>query len=697
MNRPLNEYSVQYVKGIGPQRAKVLARLGIRTVQDALFYLPYRYEDRRLQRKISELHYDEFQSVYGKVVSAELINTPRGKMKIFELVVSDGSGVVTAKWFNQPYMKKVFKKGDRVYLSGVVKRNRYWGVGFEIHNPEYEIINEEDEAESIHTHRIVPVYRCTARLTTRNMRRMMFNIINFALPHIEDYIPQELIEKYRLPSLRDALFNVHFPSEDISVEELNQFRSIYHKRLSFDELFLLQAGLAIMKKGVARQRGISFVCEGRLWQKVLQALPFELTSAQRRVIEEIYADMKLPHPMNRLIQGDVGSGKTIVALAAMLRAVECGYQAALMAPTEILAEQHYLNIKRLLKDIDIRGELLTGSKKDRNTEEIASGDIDIVIGTHALIQETVEFARLGLVVVDEQHRFGVMQRAELRKKGLNPDVLVMTATPIPRTLSLTLYGDLNYSVIDELPPNRRTVITKVFQHNQRPLLVKFLKGELRKGRQVYVVYPLIEESEKLQLKDAVSGKEELEKMLPEARVGLIHGRMKPQEKEEVMADFKSGKIDVLVSTTVIEVGVDVPNATVMVIFHAERFGLSQLHQLRGRVGRGAHQSYCLLFAHGRLTEEARKRLYCMERFSDGFRIAEEDFKLRGPGELFGTRQSGMPDLRVADLLRDGRILAAARKEAFNLIEKDPELGKYPALKSKLQGFWKDKMEIFKTG
>ncbi len=697
MNRPLDEYSVQYVKGIGPQRAKVLSRLGIRTVQDALFYLPYRYEDRRLQRKISELSYDEFQSIYGKVVSAELINTPRGKMKIFELVVSDGTGVVTAKWFNQPYMKKVFKKGDMVYLSGVVKRNRYWGVGFEIHNPEYEIITEDDSGDKIHTHRIVPIYRCTARLTARNLRRMMFNIINFALPYIEDYMPRELIEKYRLPSLRDALLNVHFPTEDVSVDELNQFRSIYHKRLSFDELFLLQAGLAIMKQGVTKERGISFVCEGNLWNEVRQKLPFKLTSAQCRVIEEIYNDMESPHPMNRLIQGDVGSGKTIVALSAMLRAVECGYQAALMAPTEILAEQHFNNIKELLRDIDVNVELLTGSKKDRKTEEIASGEINIVIGTHALIQETVEFRALGLVVIDEQHRFGVIQRATLRKKGFNPDVLVMTATPIPRTLSLTLYGDLDYSVIDELPPNRRPVVTKLYQHNQRALLVKFIKGELKKGRQVYVVYPLIEESEKLQLQDAITGREELESMLPEYRIGLIHGKMKPHEKEEVMSQFKSGKIDVLVSTTVIEVGVDVPNATVMVVFHAERFGLSQLHQLRGRVGRGAHKSYCLLLAHGRLTEEARKRLYCMIKYNDGFRIAEEDFKIRGPGELFGTRQSGMPDLRVADLLRDGRILAAARKEAFSLVNKDPDMKKYPALKSKLQSFWKDKMEIFKTG
>ncbi|RMG68412.1 MAG: ATP-dependent DNA helicase RecG [Nitrospirae bacterium] len=697
MKRALQDYSVQYVKGIGPQRARLLARLGIKTLLDALLYLPYRYEDRRLNRRISELSYDSFQSVSGKVVSTELVNTPRGKMKIFELVLSDGTGVVTAKWFNQPYMKKVFKKGDRVYLTGMVKRNRYWGVGFEMHNPDYEIITDEDEGDNIHTNRIVPIYRCTAGLSTRNMRKMMSSIISFACSFVEEYMPEEILKKYGLPSLREAFLNVHFPGEDVSVDELNQSRSRYHRRLAFDELFMLQAGLAVMKKGVEKERGISFQCEGRLWKEVLERLPFKLTSSQQRVIEEIYEDMKRPYPMNRLVQGDVGSGKTIVALSAMLRAVECGYQVALMAPTEILAEQHYHNIKALLEGVQVEIELLTGSKKERRTEEIRVGEIDIVIGTHALIQETVEFKRLGLVVIDEQHRFGVLQRAILRKKGLNPDVLVMTATPIPRTLSLTLYGDLDYSVIDELPPNRRPVITRVFHYSQRDLLVKFLKGELSKGRQVYVVYPLIEESEKLQLKAAITGRDELADMLPEFRVGLIHGRMKQQEKEDIMAEFKSGKIDVLVSTTVIEVGVDVPNATVMVIFHAERFGLSQLHQLRGRVGRGGHQSYCILLAHGRLSEEARKRLYSIQKYSDGFRIAEEDFKLRGPGELFGTRQSGMPDLRVADLLRDGKVLAAARKEAFAMVEKEPDLSSYPALKREIERFWKGKIEIFKTG
>ncbi|NOX20006.1 MAG: ATP-dependent DNA helicase RecG [Nitrospirae bacterium] len=696
MSRPLHEYSVQYVKGIGPQRAKLLARLGIKTVYDALYYLPIRYEDRRVQKKIAELRYDTFQSVFGKVVSAELIETPRGKMKIFELVVSDGTGVVTAKWFNQPYMKRMFKKGDEVFLSGVVKRNRYWGVGFEIVNPDYEIASEDNDIENIHSHRIVPVYRCTAGLTARSMRKIMYQIIQFALPEIKDYMPEEIIKRHRLPALYEAIQNVHFPDGDIPLDDLNERRSIYHRRLAFDELFLLQCGLAVMKKGVQQARGIQFKTEGQLWDAVLKRLSFELTGAQKRVIEEIYSDMEKPVPMNRLIQGDVGSGKTIVALSAMLKAVEAGYQAALMAPTEILAEQHYYNIKNLLDGTDVSIELLTGSKRDRRTDEIASGKVDIVIGTHALIQEAVEFKALGLVVIDEQHRFGVMQRAMLRRKGFNPDVLVMTATPIPRTLSLTLYGDLDYSVIDELPPDRRPVITKVYRHDQKALLIKFLKGELKKGRQAYVVFPLIEESEKLSLKAAVTGRDELQLLLPEFRVGLIHGRMKQQEKEQIMRDFKTGKIDVLVSTTVIEVGVDVPNATVMVVFHAERFGLSQLHQLRGRVGRGKHQSYCMLLAENRLTEEARKRLYCMAKYTDGFRIAEEDFKIRGPGELFGTRQSGMPDLRVSDLLRDAKVLSAAREDAFRLIEKDPELRKYPLLKGVLERFWKDKIEIFKT-
>ncbi|RME67849.1 MAG: ATP-dependent DNA helicase RecG, partial [Nitrospirae bacterium] len=461
-------------------------------------------------------------------------------------------------------------------------------------------------------------------------------------------------------------------------------------------LFLLQTGLAALKRGRAAERGYPMKTENRLTERLRQKLPFQLTRAQERVIQEIFQDMEKPTPMNRLLQGDVGSGKTIVALFAMLKAVEAGFQAAIMAPTEILAEQHYLNIHNLIEELGLRCELLTGSRRDKPIEDIATGKVHIVVGTHALIQESVRFYKLGLVVVDEQHRFGVLQRAALRQKGDSPHVLVMTATPIPRTLSLTLYGDLDYSVIDELPPNRTPVVTKLFRASERKLMYSAVRTELKRGHQAYIVYPLIEESEKMDLLAATEEYERIKKVFPEFNVGLLHGKMKPQEKETIMRQFKEGRIHILVCTTVVEVGVDVPNATVMIIEHAERFGLSQLHQLRGRVGRGAARSYCFLVAHGRLTDEAYQRLKVMTRETDGFRIAEEDFKLRGPGELFGTRQSGMPDLKSADLMRDTKLLAYARKEAFNLIDTSPELSEYPALREKIEEFWKDRLEIFRT-
>ncbi len=696
MKRDLFDYPVQYVKGIGPKKARLLARLGIKSVHDALYYLPYRYEDRRSSPDIRSLRYDTLQTVTGKVLAAHLVETARGKMKIFEAVISDGTATLTAKWFNQPFMKRVIKPGINVVLSGVVKRSFMWGVGYEMHNPEYEIIDDDVQGENIHTSRIVPVYRTTAGLSTRMIRSAMFSILNHAKENIIDYMPEDILKRNRLPSLRVAIENVHFPDHD-NLEELQRGISPYHKRLSFDELFVLQTGLAIMKREQTFTKGISFSAKGELIKKLIGELPFELTSAQKRVIKEILSDMKSPRAMNRLVQGDVGSGKTIVAFSAMLQAIESGYQAALMAPTEILAEQHYMNLHGLIESMGLKSALLTSSRKEKPLEEISRGEIDIIIGTHALIQKGVKFKRLGLVVIDEQHRFGVMQRALLRKKGLNPDVLVMTATPIPRTLSLTLYGDLDYSVIDELPPNRKAVITRLYRPEQKSLIYSFIRSEVKKGRQAYVVYPVIEESEKLTLKDAIQGKERLERIFPEFRIGLIHGRMKPHEREEIMNRFKEGNIDILVSTTVIEVGVDVPNATLMLIVHAERFGLSQLHQLRGRVGRGADQAYCLLLAYGRLSEEASRRLQVMVRYTDGFRIAEEDFNIRGPGELFGTKQSGMPDLKVANLLRDARLLDIARKEAFRIVEEDPNLKKHPHLRSIVERFWKDRLEIFRTG
>lgn len=694
---------VQYVKGVGPKRARLLDRLGIKTVRDALFYLPYRYEDRSSIKKIAHLRPEEINTVTGKVLKADVItpNPRRPKLKIFELAVSDGSGLLRAKWFNQTYLKKIFKPGQEVVLYGTVKYN-YWGTGFEIINPEYEILDESDNelnpsAYGIHTGRIVPIYRSTEGLSQKQLRSIMYSVLNSSVSAISDPMPLEIIKKYNLPDLQESISNVHFPSPASSLEDLNRGTSPFHQRLAFDELFTLQVGLAALKKGEVLEKGIAFSPDGRLINRLLEKLPFKLTNAQERVFKDILKDMQSSTPMNRLLQGDVGSGKTIVALMSMLAAVECGYQSALMAPTEILAEQHYINIHGLVEDLGLKIHLLTGSKKNKEIEVVASGDADIVIGTHALIQEAVSFKKLGIIVIDEQHRFGVMQRAALRKKGRRaiPDTLIMTATPIPRTLALTLYGNLDYSVIDELPPNRSPIITKLFFEKNKNQIYSLIEEEVRKGRQAYVVYPVIEESEKTDLKSAITGAEGLQKIFPHLKVNLIHGRMKPAEREKVMKEFKNGNIHILVSTTVIEVGVDVPNATLMVIIHAERFGLAQLHQLRGRVGRGSNQSYCILLSYGG-SEDARKRLEVMVKTTDGFRIAEEDLNIRGPGEFFGTRQSGMPDLKVANLLRDVKILEMARKEAFSLIERDSALRGYPQLRKSIEDFWGKRLEIFKT-
>ncbi|HXW69712.1 MAG TPA: ATP-dependent DNA helicase RecG [Dissulfurispiraceae bacterium] len=697
---------VQYVKGVGPQRARLLMRLGINTVKDALFYLPYRYEDRSTLIKIAELAPHRLDTglntISGKVVGSEIVtpNPRRPRLRLFELVIADSSGVLKAKWFNQGYLKKLFKHGQEVVLYGVVKRN-YWGSGFEMINPEYEIIDDgEDDpahapAEQIHTGRIVPVYRLTEGISQKQLRNIMYAIVGSAVPSVHDALPPEIITRRRLPGLRESLTNVHFPEARVSIDMLNSGTSPYHQRLSFDELFTFQAGLAIIKKSELLEKGIAFVPDGRLAACLRGALPFTLTGAQERVLGDILNDMKAPAPMNRLIQGDVGSGKTIVALLAMLAAVESGYQAALMAPTEILAEQHYLNIHTLVENLGLKIHLLTGSKKNKNIETISSGDADIVVGTHALIQEGVSFKNLGFIVIDEQHRFGVMQRATLRKKGTDPDTLIMTATPIPRTLAFTLYGDLDYSIIDELPPNRSPVITRQLSEKQKEYIYQLIEEQVRKGRQAYIVYPVIEESDKTNLKAAMTGLEALRVKFPGFKIGLLHGRMKPAEREEVMQAFKNGALQILVSTTVIEVGVDVPNATLIVIIHAERFGLAQLHQLRGRVGRGSVQSHCILLSYG-AAEDARRRLGVMVGTNDGFKIAEEDLVIRGPGEFFGTRQSGLPDLKVADIVRDARLLEAARTDAFGLIEKDPELLQYPQLRRSIEDFWGRKLELFKT-
>jgi ATP-dependent DNA helicase RecG len=517
-------------------------------------------------------------------------------------------------------------------------------------------------------------------------------------------IPPEIVERQDLIDFSEAFRRVHFPPEGESIEIINLQRSDGHRRIIFDEFFFLELGMALKKRGVALETGISFKTKGGLSQKLLHQLSFQLTRAQERVLAEIKEDLEKPHPMNRLIQGDVGSGKTIVALLTCLDVVECGYQAAIMAPTEVLAEQHFLNLHRWVEPLGVKVALLThtvkGSEREDLYQRIRNGDVQLVIGTHAVIQESVEFNRLGLAIIDEQHKFGVVQRGLLKKKGVNPDVLVMTATPIPRTLAMTIYGDLDVSLIDEMPPGRMPVETRVFSESARTKVYRIIEEEVRKGRQAFIVYPLVEESEKLDLKDATRMAEHLQKeVFPEFRIGLLHGRMKSDEKEAVMMEFKEGKIQILVATTVIEVGIDIPNASVMVVEHAERFGLSQLHQLRGRIGRGRYPSRCILLAQYRSSEEAKVRLRAMEKTTDGFKIAEEDLALRGPGEFFGIRQSGLPDFRVAHIIRDTPILIEARKEAFRVIQEDPELlnPSHAGLKDILIKRWKGRMELATIG
>jgi ATP-dependent DNA helicase RecG len=564
-------------------------------------------------------------------------------------------------------------------------------------NPDCELADEHDgEGAALQTGRIVPVYRTTEGISQRQFRTVVHAVLETFLEGLHDPLPAHLITAHRLLGLRESLANVHFPAGECALDDLNRGVSAPHQRLAFDELFFMQLGVAALRRGAAQKRGISFSPRGILLAGLREALPFTLTSAQEKALGEILADMGAPVPMNRLLQGDVGCGKTVVALMAMLTAVECGYQAALMAPTELLAEQHHHTIAGLVASLSVKTALITGSCIRRGSLSSAAGDAGIVVGTHALIQDRLSFPRLGLVVIDEQHRFGVLQRALLRTKGTDPDTLVMTATPIPRTLALTLYGDLDYSVIDELPPRRSPVKTLLIDAKEKEPVYRCIREETAKGRQVYVVYPVIEESEQTDLRAAVTGSERLQAMFPDLTVGLLHGRMKPGDREEVIARFRAAAIDILVSTTVIEVGVDVPAATLMVIVHAERFGLAQLHQLRGRVGRGADQSYCVLLSYN-ASGDARKRLDAMVRTTDGFRIAEEDLSIRGPGEFFGTRQSGLPDLRAANLIRDAGLLEKARSAAFALIEADPLLQGYPLLRGAAEEFWGDTVRLFHTG
>lgn len=694
---------IQYVKGVGPKLAKLFEKKGILTIEDALYFLPRCYEDRSNLKKISELKAGRKETGLGEILLSGIAFYQNRKKRVFEAVVGDGSGTITLKWFhgNERYLRERFKKGRQLIFSGEV---RWFNYQREVHHPDVEIIDGDMEKDYLNFKRIVPIYSETEGLYQRTLRRLMKTILDGYADELSSPIPLEMVERQDLIDFSEAFRRVHFPPEGEPIDALNLQRSDGHRRIIFDEFFFLELGMALKKRGVALETGISFRTDGALVQRLLNLLSFQLTRAQKKVLAEIKEDLEKPHPMNRLIQGDVGSGKTVVALLTSLYVVECGYQAAIMAPTEVLAEQHFLNLHRWVEPLGVKLALLTSSIKSSERENlyqrIRNGDIHLVIGTHAVIQEAVEFKRLGLAIVDEQHKFGVVQRGLLKKKGGNPDVLVMTATPIPRTLAMTIYGDLDVSLIDEMPPGRMPVETKVYPEPARAKVYRIVEEEVKKGRQAFVVYPLIEESEKLDLKDATRMAEHLQKEVFRAfRIGLLHGRMKSDEKEAIMMEVKERKIQILVATTVIEVGIDIPNASVMVVEHAERFGLSQLHQLRGRIGRGHYSSKCILLAQYRSSEEAKVRLRAMEKTTDGFKIAEEDLALRGPGEFFGIRQSGLPDFRVAHILRDTPILIEARKEAFRLVQEDPELVRpsHAGLKDILIKRWKGKMELATIG
>lgn len=690
---------VQFVKGIGPRTAQLLAKVGVHTVDDLLRYYPRQHLDFQKRVRIGSLRPGDPVTIWGTVKRVEAYNPPnKPNMSIMTVWISDGTGTIAARWFGRgrtkyqhDQMKKRFPVGHSVLLSGAPKLDSYSGrIIFDA--PDAELLGDTEgtESSSLHVGRIVPIYPLTDGLNLKILRKAMRAALDLYLPLIRDPMPAQFRDQLDLIPLKQALEQIHFPTNPKDMESAR-------RRLVFDELFFLQLGLAFRRAQLAKQtEALQLPATGELVAKLREILPFTLTGAQERVFKEILADLASPRPMNRLVQGDVGSGKTVVALLTLLTAVEAGYQGALMAPTEILAEQHYKKISEWIEQMGLSCALLLGrqGKKERTAHlrAIESGLVHVVVGTHALIQGNVQFQNLGLAVIDEQHRFGVKQRATLRSKGRSPEILSMTATPIPRTLALTVHGDLDVSVIDELPPGRKPIATQWAKgKKKRDEVWEFVRGQIAEGRQCYVVYPLIAESEKLDVKAATEAHAELsEEVFPEYEVALLHGQMPGADKEAVIDRFRRGETQVLVSTTVIEVGVDVPNASVMVIENAERFGLAQLHQLRGRVGRGAYQSHCFLMSDSK-SDETKKRLMIMEQTNDGFVIAEQDLAMRGPGEFLGTRQSGMPDLVLADLVNDTAILELAREVAINVIRQDPEIQRLPLLKADLFRYFQANM------
>jgi len=683
MTRP-QDVPIRYLKGIGPKKAKSFASIGVNTVEDLLYYFPRRYEDRTKLSSISKLEEGQTQTIKAEILAKGKRQSWRRRFfSIVEIAVGDETGKIHCVWFNKPFLLEYLKVGETLILYGKIER---YGERLQMSNPEFEIVSKEDESLSVG--RIVPIYSLLERISQRSLRRLIKNCLDEYLPAVNDFLPYDLRSRNDLLNLAQSILNIHFP------EDFEMQRRAY-ERLAFEEFFLFQLPLAIRKAKRREKKGIAHKVDEELLKDFIAGLPFKLTQAQQSVIKEISKDMAKQEAMQRLLQGDVGSGKTVVAMIASVIANQGGYQVAFMVPTEILAKQHYEKIKsfsnkfRLSSGKGINIGLLTSSlnKKEKENiyKEIKEGKVNLIIGTHALLEENVVFKNLGLVVIDEQHKFGVGQRALLPKKGANPDVLIMTATPIPRTLAITLYADLDVSVINELPPGRLAVKTMHLSEDERKKAYVVVKDELKKGNQAYIIYPVIEESYALDLSGAKKMYGELKSTeFKEFKLGLIHGRLKQEEQDEAMLKFKNKDIDILVSTTVLEVGIDIPEATCMIIEHAERFGLSQLHQLRGRIGRGSQQSYCMLISHSQ-TEGASERFSAMVKYSNGFKIAEEDLRIRGPGEFFGSRQHGLTELKIGNPLAQMQLLKRAREEAIRLIESDPLLANRPnvMLKEKL--------------
>lgn len=675
---------IQYIKGVGPKRAELLQRIGVGTVEDLLWLLPRRYEDRSHLKSINQIKEGETLTVAGKIVATGEQRT-RTRINIFKAAVSDDTGIIYATFFNQPYLKEYFKVDSRIVLYGKV--SRFKGRQLIMNVPEYEIL-AGDEINSIHMGGIVPIYPATEHLNQKFIRSLVRSVLSEYINYVEEVIPANIRTQYDLAPIRKALWNIHFPEDDTSREKSRT-------RMAFDEFFILQLGIALRKHHVENfLRGISHTPDNELIQQFEKLLPFRLTGAQEKALGEILKDMQSERPMSRLLQGDVGSGKTVVAVYALIYAVGSGYQGAIMVPTEILARQHFYTIKEFVEPLGIKVSLWIG-------ESLKDEDADIIVGTHALIQEDVKYRKLGLVVIDEQHKFGVTQRALLGTKaklgleGVHPDVLVMTATPIPRSLALTVYGDMDLSIIDQMPPGRGKVVTYWITEEKLPKAYEFIRKEIVKGRQAYIVYPLIKESEKTQLRAAVEMVKKLQtEEFPKLRLGLIHGRLASEDKIKIMQDFRNGKIHILVATTVIEVGIDISNATVLLVEHAERFGLAQLHQLRGRIGRGGQFSYCILQGNPG-TAAGRQRLKAMEATTDGFKISQEDLAIRGPGEFFGTRQHGMPELRIGNIVTDMGLMEMARHEAQGLLQKDPglELPEHRSLRMNVRKMFGEKLEL----